>query len=87
MQVKNNIAVGMLLGLILPLSAWIFSDVFLQREIIADKPGVLYLIAVAINLMLIKFTYKTNADKAGIGLLIITFTAVILTFVFKIKLH
>ena len=77
----------MLLGLILPLLAWIFSEIFFQREIIANKPGVPYLIAVAINLILLKFIYKANADKAGIGLLIVTFTAVILTFVFKIRLH
>ena len=77
----------MLLGLILPLFAWIFSEVFFQHEIIADKPGVPYLIAVAINLIFLKFTYKANADKAAIGLLIITFLAVLFTFIFKIKLH
>jgi hypothetical protein len=87
MQVKNNVVVGMLIGLVLPLLAWIFSEVFFQRDIIANKPGVPYLVAVAINLILLKFIYKSNADKAGIGLLIVTFTAVILTFVFKIKLH
>ncbi|MEX8547398.1 MAG: hypothetical protein V5804_07335 [Mucilaginibacter sp.] len=87
MQVKNNVVVGMLLGLILPLLAWVFSEVFFRREIIADKPGVPYLIAVAINLILLKQIYKANAEKAGIGLLIVTFTVVILTFVFKIKLH
>lgn len=77
----------MLLGLILPLLAWVFSDVFFQREIIPGKPGAPYLIAVAINLIIIKFTYKANADKAGIGLLIVTFIAVLFTFMFKIKLH
>lgn len=77
----------MLLGLVLPLLAWLFSEVFLHREIIADKPGVPYLIAVAINLILLKYVYKANADKAGNGLLIVTFIAVLLTFIFKIKLR
>lgn len=77
----------MLLGLIAPLLAWLFSEVFFQREMIADKPGVPYLIAVAINLILLKYVYKANADKAGNGLLIVTFIAVLLTFIFKIKLR
>ena len=77
----------MLFGLVLPLLAWLFSEVFFQREIIVDKPGVPYLIAIAINLILLKYTYKANAEKAGNGLLVVTFITVLLTFIFKIKLR
>lgn len=77
----------MLLGLVLPLLAWLFSEVFLQREIVADKPGVPYLVAAALNLILLKYLYKANADKAGTGLIIVTFITVLLTFIFKIKLR
>lgn len=87
MPVKNNIVIGVLLGSILPLLAYFFSEVFLKDEIIADKPGVPYLIAVGINLILLRFTYKANADKAGTGLFIVTFIVLLLVFILKIKLH
>ncbi len=87
MPVKNNVVVGILLGLILPFLAWLFSEVFFQKELFVNKPGAPYLIAGGINLILLKFTYKANADKAAIGLLIVTFIAVLLTFILKIKLH
>lgn len=87
MQVKNNVVVGMLLGLILPLLAYIFSEVFLKAEIIADKPGVPYLIAVGLNLILMRFLYKYGSDKAGMGVFIVTFLTLLLAFIFKIKLR
>lgn len=87
MPVKNNIVVGLLIGLILPLLAYFMAEVFFKNEIFPNKPGVPYLIAVAINLILLKFTYKSNADKTGLGLLLVTFIVVILAFIFKIKLR
>jgi len=87
MPIKNSIAVGALVGLILPLLAYFFSDVFLKEEIIPAKPGVLYLIAIGINLILLKFIAKSNTDKAATGLLIVTFIVLLLAFIFKIKLR
>jgi len=87
MPVKNNIVIGVLLGSILPLLAWLLSEVFFKGVLIENKPGVPYLIAVGINLILLKFTYKANADKAGIGLFIVTFIVLLLVFILKIKLH
>lgn len=87
MQVKNNIVIGALLGLILPLLAYFIAEVLFQDKIFPDKPGVPYLIAVGINLIFLKFTYKSNADKAGIGLLVVTFIVLLLAFIFKIKLR
>lgn len=77
----------MLIGLILPLSAYFIADVLLKNATIAGKPGVPYLIAVAINLIFLKYIYKAGSDKAGTGLLVITFIILLLTFTFKIKLR
>ncbi len=77
----------MLVGLILPLSAYFIADVFFKNLLIAGKPGVPYLIAAAINLFLIRFCYKRDADKAAIGIFIVTFLTLLLTFIFKIRLR
>lgn len=87
MPVKNNVIAGMLLGSILPLLAYLFSDVVFKDEMIADKPGVPYLLAVGINLIIMKFIFKTEADKAAAGIILVTFLASIFAFVFKIKLR
>ena len=87
MQVKNNVAVGALVGLILPLLAYFIAEVLFRDQIFPDKPGVPYLIAVGVNLILLKSTYKAHADKAGSGLLVVTFVVLLLAFAFKIKLR
>lgn len=87
MQVKNKVAVGMLVGLVVPLLAYFFSEILLDKEIMPAKPGVPYLIAVCINLIFIKYAYKANADKTGAGIIIITFIVLMLSFAFKIKLR
>jgi hypothetical protein len=87
MPVKNNYVVGVLIGLILPLLAYFMDAVFFKGHIIPDKPGVLYLIAAGINLILLRFVYKFNADKTGMGLFVVTFIVLILAFIFKIKLR
>lgn len=87
MPVKNNIAVGALLGLILPLLAYFIAEVIFKDQITPSKPGVPYLIAIAVNLLLARFSFKSETDKTATGILIITFLVLILTFIFKIKLR
>lgn len=87
MPVKNNIAIGVLLGLILPLLAYFFAEVIFKNQIIPSKPGVLYLVTIAVNLILMRFNFKFGADKTATGILLVTFLVLILTFVFKIKLR
>ncbi|MVN21075.1 hypothetical protein [Mucilaginibacter arboris] len=87
MAVKNNIVTGALVGLILPLLAYFIAEILFKDQLIPDKPGVPYLIAIGINLILLKFIFKADKDKAGIGLLVVTFIVLILAFIFKIKLR
>lgn len=87
MRFKNSLVIGILLGSVFPLLAYLVSEVFLHREIIENKPGVPYLVAIAINLIFLKFVYKSNLDKAATGILLVTFLVSVLAFIFKIKLH
>lgn len=87
MPVKNNFAFGALLGSILPLLAYFLAEVIFKDQITPAKPGVLYLIAIAANLFLARFSFKSEADKTATAILIITFLVLVLTFIFKIKLR
>jgi predicted Na+-dependent transporter len=87
MPVKNNYVVGVLVGLILPLLAYFMAEILFKNQITPDKPGVPYLIAVGINLIILRFTFKANKDKAGTGLLVVTFIVLIFAFIFEIKLR
>ncbi len=87
MPVKNNYAFGALLGLILPLLAYFLAEVIFKDQLMPAKPGVPYLIAIAANLFLVRFSFKSEADKTATGILLITFLVLILTFIFKIKLR
>ena len=87
MQVKNNLVVGLLLGLILPLSTFFLTEVAFKDQLFPAKPGAPYLIAVGINLVLIRLLYKAKIDRTAIGILMICFVVLILAFIFKIKLR
>lgn len=78
---------GLLIGLILPLSAYFLDEVFFRNAIFPSKPGVVYLLAAGINLVLLKYAYKANADKTGTGMFVVTFIVLIFVFIFKIKLR
>ncbi len=87
MPFKNNLVIGALLGLILPLSTFFLADVFFKNQFFPSKPGAPYLIAVGLNLILMRFLYKAKIDKTAIGILLVCFLVLILTFIFKINLR
>lgn len=87
MPVKNNLLVGVFVGLMLPLSAYFLAEVIFKDQLFPSKPGTPYLIAVGLNLIAMRFLYKAKIDKTAIGILLICFLVLIFTFIFKIKLR
>lgn len=86
MFVKNNLFVGLLLGMAIPLITWfIFGYQFPQLQY-RYKPGVPYLIAVALNLFIIRYCFRKDADQTGKGVMLTTFICMLLVFLFKVKL-
>ncbi|WP_345954718.1 hypothetical protein [Mucilaginibacter sp. PAMB04168] len=84
---KNSVLIGLLLGLILPLTAWLLFSKLYPNVIILNKPAIPYLVALGINLLIIRLCYKKNADETGRGVMIATFACMLLfLFVFKIRL-
>ncbi|MBK0380458.1 hypothetical protein [Mucilaginibacter segetis] len=84
---RNNLIAGFLCGCVLPLITWIVFEYWLQADdMIMNKPGVPYLIAICINLMMIRYSVLHDQDKTGKGIMMSTFMILLLVFMFKIRL-
>ena len=82
---KNTMLAGMLIGLILPLFCVLVFEVIFHNPAIAGKHGLPYLVAIAINLVLLKYFAKKDKDKTMQGIMLITFVCMLLVFVFRFK--
>ena len=77
---------GILLGLVTPALAWLLFHVIFKGVVLLHKPAIPYLVALGINLFIIRILFKKNMDDAGRGVMLTTFVCVILLLVFKIRL-
>ena len=85
MQKGNHLLLGLVAGLILPAVTWFVIADHWSAVPYLGKPGVPYLIAAALNLILLRVTYKKGADQTGNGIMMSTFLFVLAAFIFKIK--
>ncbi|TSD67886.1 stationary phase survival protein SurE [Inquilinus sp. KBS0705] len=84
---KNSIVAGLLIGCIMPALAWLVFNFILHNDaIIMDKPGVPYLIAVGLNLLILRYVFKKDLGETAKGVMIITFVVMIAAFVLKINI-
>lgn len=75
----------MLYGFIPPVFAWLIFAVLLKNEaVIMDKPAAPYLIAIALNFVMLRFSARAHMDRTSNGIMIATFACTILIFVLKI---
>ncbi|RYU90725.1 hypothetical protein EWM62_08750 [Mucilaginibacter terrigena] len=84
---KNNLYIGMLYGCVAPVLAWLIFAVLLKNDsIFLDKPAIPYLIAIGLNLVMLRFSAKAYLDKTSNGIMIATFVCTLLIFVFKMHI-
>lgn len=81
---KNSMLSGFFLGLIAP--AWLIFHVIYKDLVLLHKPAIPYLVALGINLFIIRICFKYNLDNAGRGVMVTTFIGVLLLLVFKVRL-
>lgn len=85
---KNSLIQGVLIGTIAPLIAFLltaYTD--LETMLSPDKPIFLYVIAAAVNLIATRILFKKGFDATGRGVVLITFTGVLLLlFATKLKI-
>ena len=78
---------GFIIGLILPALALMLFNILYKGAMLFNKPAIPYLVALGLNLIIIRICYKKNADQTGLGVMLATFISMLLlVFVFKIKL-
>jgi hypothetical protein len=80
---KNNLFLGILYGCAFPVIAWVVFSLLLKNSSFLDKPAAPYLIAIGLNLILLRFSAKAYLDKTSNGIMIATFACTLLVFVFK----
>ncbi len=75
---KNNIITGLFAGLIFPGLTWLaFGFILKNKVVISGKPAIPYLLAILINLFIIKYLFKKGDDQTGQGFIISTFIAML----------
>ena len=84
---KDSYLTGILLAIPLPVVAFVMATYVLQYStLIINKPAVPYLIAVALNLIMMRLFSAEGAVKTVKGIFIATFLITIALFIFKLHL-
>jgi hypothetical protein len=82
---KDSLFTGLLAGIALPALAWMFFGWLFPNAVILSKPLIPYIIAIALNLFLIRVCYTKDAGKTGTGVMVVTFIVTLLVFIIKLK--
>jgi hypothetical protein len=85
MRYKNNIVTGIVAGMILPAVAWVLFGYIFKDAVFMNKPGIPYLVAVAINLVGVRYGFRNDMDKTATGLIAASFIVTSLVFLLKIQ--
>lgn len=80
---KNNLLLGILLGAMTPIIAFLLDEYTPLGARFVDKPLTLYAIGGAVNLLMVRYYYKQQASKTGGGIMGITFIGLLLILYFK----
>ncbi|MFD1257340.1 hypothetical protein ACFQ3S_11080 [Mucilaginibacter terrae] len=87
MVIRNLMLTGFVLGLIFPGLTLLLFNVLYKNVLLLNKPAIPYLVALGLNLFIIRICYKKGADQTGRGVMLATFIAMlIMFFLFKIRL-
>ncbi len=76
-------AAGLLAALIFPVSAFAVKYLLKNNIFILNKPAVPYLVAIALNLILIRFCVQKDMEKTARGIMLATFAVMVLVFILK----
>jgi len=81
---KNSLLAGVLAALIFPALAWGVAYLLRTNVDIINRPALPYLVAVALNLILLRICLKKDLDQTGRGIMLATFVVMLLIAAFKI---
>jgi hypothetical protein len=81
--IKNNFITGFLAGMVFPALAWLFFGYLFKDAVIMNKPEIPYFVAIALNLIFLKFAFNKNLHKSAMGIMVITF--IFMLYMLKIQ--
>jgi len=84
MQYKNTMLMGVLLALPFPAIAWLVASLLKNNVDLINKPALPYVIAIALNLLMLRFAVKKDLDKTARGVMLATFAIMLVLFMFKV---
>jgi len=80
---KNSYLTGVLIALILPAASLVVAYVFKDSTLILNKPALPYLIAIVLNLIMMRLISKKETVKTVKGIMIVTFIFMVVAFILK----
>jgi len=83
MLTKNSYVTGFLAALIFPAIACGADYYFRYTAEVINRPALPYLVAVALNLLAMRFIFKYDYDKTGKAMMATTFIVMITVFIVK----
>lgn len=84
---KNSYVTGILAAFIFPALASVAGYYLRYNTDIINRPALPYLMAIALNLIMLRFVLKKDLEKTGRGIMLATFVIMILVFTLKAHLR
>lgn len=84
---KNSFLAGILVAFIFPAIAWAAAYYLKYNIYIINRPALPFFIAIALNLILMRFILKRELDQTARGIMLATFIVMLLIFIFKVHLR
>ncbi|MDB5119485.1 MAG: hypothetical protein JWN56_703 [Sphingobacteriales bacterium] len=82
---KDNIWLGMLIGLIFPAIAFFFVEILKKNIELLKKDDLLYIGCVAINLLMVRYFFKQDKENTVRGIIGATFICAFIFFFYKVR--
>lgn len=83
---RNNTLLGIFLGCLPPFLLWLIFVIFLKNDaLIMNKPAIPYLIAIALDLIMLRYYARKHFDLTSRGIIIATFACMLLIAIFKFR--
>ena len=81
---KDNFIFGVLVAAIFPIIACIIAYALRTNIYIINRPAFPYLISIAVNLILMRTSFKYERQQTGKGMMLTTFICMVAIFFLKI---
>jgi hypothetical protein len=81
---QNSILVGICMALVFPAIAFVAAHFLAESTLVMNKPALPYLVAIALNLILMRILSKKDMVNTVKGIMIATFTFMLLVLLIVI---